>query len=98
MRIDNNKEVDIVAESDINVYLIEVKRSSTYDSKYCKHLVDDEIEERFKGKSIDRLVIYGGKTQTRMARDRKVLYVNIEEFLKNLPGYLKPPIMHSSLF
>lgn len=98
LRIDNNKEVDIVVESDVNVYLIEVKRSDTYDSKYCKHLVDDEMEERFKGKLINRLVIYGGETQTRMARNRKVVYVNIEEFLKNLPRYLKPPIMHSSLF
>lgn len=98
LRIDNNKEVDIVAESDINVYLIEVKRSSTYDSKYCKHLVDDEIEERFKGKLINRLVVYGGETQTRMAYNKKVVYVNIEEFLKNLHRYLKSPIMHSSLF
>ena len=98
LRIDNNKEVNILVESDVNVYLIEVKRSDTYDSKYCKHLVDDEIEERFKGKLINRLVVYGGETQTRTARNRKVVYVNIEEFLKNLPRYLKPPIMHSSLF
>lgn len=98
LRVNNNKEVDIVAESIISVHLIEVKRSDTYDSKYCKHLVDDEIEERFKGKLINRLVVYGGETQIRTARNRKVVYVNIEDFLENLPRYLKPPIMYSSLF
>lgn len=98
LRVNNNKEVDIVAESIISVHLIEVKRSDTYKSKYCVHLVDDEIEERFTGKFINRIVVYFGETQNIIAHGRKVLYVNIEDFLENLPRYLKPPIMYSSLF
>lgn len=101
LRIDNLKEVDVIVESLDTTYLIEVKRNSNYKSSYCKWLVDDEVESRFKGKNITRIVVYLGTTQTTYERNRKVTFVNIEEFLLNLSKYIKfnkSRIVQSKLF
>lgn len=89
LRIDDEKEVDVVVEGVDKVFLIEVKRHNKYKSSHCKWLVDNEVENRFIGKNIKRFVVNLGETKLSKENGREVNYVNIEDFLENLEIYLK---------
>jgi hypothetical protein len=84
-----HEEIDIVRYhyADRHLQLMEVKRSETSKSSFCRHLVNDAIVDYFKGRfgaeTVERILLYRGENKVLTTKGVAVQCLNIGEFLSS---------------
>jgi len=83
----NHEEIDIVRYhyADKHLQLMEVKRSETPKSNFCRHLINDTVVnylmKRFSADSVERILLYRGENKVLTTKGITVQCRNIGEFL-----------------
>lgn len=88
-----NAEIDILVMDLVNncTVAIEVKLSDKRNKEQFKHLINDSLCEEIEAKSgtkiIKKIVMYRGDSTT-SEENPEIEYLNVEEYLCNIPMYL----------